>query len=171
MLIIGAVVIISLAVLADRTILKRRGTTVVVDGKAVSVRRKRDSELLGTIVLVMFILLAIGIALIEGDIAVLWFSVIPLGAWTLWSLMKAFRTVDAIPSENEIRAWNVVSRRSVLIVLIMVILIGLGVAAQAISGGVRVILCGTGIGLGSLMLWLVWRMWREARAKAAGHIG
>jgi len=49
--------------------------------------------------------------------------------------------------------------------------IGAQEAAEAISGAVRVIFCGTGIGLSSLMLWLVWRMWREARAKAAGHIG
>ena len=104
-LIIRTIVIIGLTSAADRMILKPRGTTLVVDGKPVSVRRKRDTQLLMAVILgMLLILFTIGVALIEeGDLLVILLSAVPGAGLVVWSLWRAARTDDSLPGENDVR--------------------------------------------------------------------
>ena len=166
-LIVGSIVIVSLTLLADRLILKPRGTTVAVDGKAVSVRRKRDQQLLMAVMLGMFVALVMGVALVEGSYLLVPLTVLPFGGLIGWSLWSALRTADVLPSEKEVRTGKQVARQSWPLLTVVGLQFTLGVMRGVTDGVVDWILIVIDFALFPVFFWLLWRFLREARRMRA----
>jgi len=162
-LIIGAIVIIGLTRLVDRLILKPRGETLIVDGKAVRVSRKRDAQMLAAVISGMFIVVGVIGALVEHSVLLLLLFVLPFGGVTAWSIWQASREPDSVPTEKEIRAGKTLARGILPAFAVMVLQIGLGEAARFTDGVVSLLLYAVDFALFPVWLWLLWRFLREAR--------
>ena len=167
-LIIGSIVIVSLALVADRFILKSRGTTVVVDGKAVPVRRKRDVQLLAATTFGLLALLFVaGGALIEGELVLSALSSIPLAGLVLWSLWRALRESDAPPTEDDVRVGTrtttVVNRHARQAFILFAVEFALTVLVRITDGILSWIVLLLGLALLPVVIWHTWQFLRALR--------
>ena len=165
-LILGAIGITSVYLLIDRLLVRPRSRTVVVDGKEVVVRRRRDSALLMAVMAVMYIGLGAAGAAIEGSLLLLALIAIPFAVIMMLSLVRAVRASEPLPVEveREIRAGGAVAGRLYVIFALLALGAVLTGASNATDGLVSIaLIVGHWVSV-AVVLWLFWRVWQVARA-------
>jgi len=167
-LILGSIVIIGFTLMVDQFILKRRSQVVLVEGRTVPFRRKRDTYLLmGTMGGMFMILTAIGL-LIEGG-PLLLVLVVPFGMWAGSSFWRAFRMAELPPpTEEEVRAAKSLGRKLWLPLGVLGIQIPFIIASRVTGGGVGIALTLVDIALGLVVMWLLFRFFLAARRMRHG---
>jgi hypothetical protein len=167
-LIIGAISTLGLASLVDQLILKPRGHTVIVDGRMVSVRRKRDVQLLMTITMAAGIVVFVsGSAFLEGDMVFGALAAIPFAGFVAWTLWRAYRESDSPPTENDVgvgtRTTKVVNRHARQAFIMFAVEFALTTLVRITDGILSWIVLLLGLALLPVVVWHTWQFLRALR--------
>jgi arginine exporter protein ArgO len=168
---IGFAVIAALTWLGDRYVLKPRGDVVMVDGRQVIVRRKRDNILLMAAIMAMFIALVVGGALIEQEAWLLPPAAL-FGAFMVWALWMASRAKEATFTEEDVKQAQAMTREArpviALLVLTVVAPFALQVTDSWLDGWVSFTLFIANLGITAAFFYFSWRLTRRWILKRAG---
>jgi len=167
--IVSAIAILGFISLADRLVLRARARIVIVDGREVLTRRKRDSYFLNASIMALFItVIGIG-STIEQDVWVLLPAVVFVG-FMVWSLWQGSRMDDDTQvSPAEIRKGKAVTREAWMLISVVGLQIVLQAAADVSSGTLSAVLWvahSAAILIVFLLIWRFWRKWRAADSRS-----
>ena len=152
---------------ADRSVLRPGAARVMVDGREVLIRRKRDSQFVIAVVMALFTGVVVVGAVLEEDAELLPLAVF-FGGFMLAALWRAARAREKQASEEEARRVQRVSQEAWILVPLM--LLGVVVLyASAVTGGVLSgILVIANLVLGAVIFYLLWRFRRRWILKRDG---
>ncbi len=112
-IILVAVAIVGLTLTIDRLILKPRNYIVVVDGKSIAIRRKRDVTILTAIEGALFAVALAGVLVITGG-PLLLVLVSPFFAVTIWWFWSGIRMGESPPpTEEEVKRGKLLVRKAI----------------------------------------------------------
>jgi uncharacterized membrane-anchored protein len=146
--------------LADRLVLRPRAASVIVDGREVLVRRKRDSLLLIAGMMALFMGVVVVGAFIEEDAGLLPLAVL-FGGFMLGALWRATRATEKQASDEEARRVQASSREAWILVPLSWLCIVLLYASGANGGVLNGILVIANLVLSAVVFYLLWRVWRR----------
>jgi len=120
--------------LADRSVLRPGAARVMVDGREVLIRRKRDSQFVIAVMMALFTGVVVVGAVIEEDAGLLPLAVF-FGGFMLAALWRAARAREKQASEEEARRVQRLSQEAWILVPLMLLGVVL-LYASAATGGV-----------------------------------
>ena len=169
-LIAGAVILIGSTSVIDRLLLNPRSHTVVVDGKSMRFRRKRDTTLLAAFQgAALAVLLAIVLA--RGGPVLLIF-VLPLCAAVAWWFWSALRMGEALPpTADEVKAGRQLMRKLWPALAVLAVQVPFMIASRIAGGTLGLALTVVDMILGLIVLWLFFLYWRAAWRMRRGASG
>ena len=162
-LISSTVVIIGFTLTVDRLVLKPRSHGVVVDGKTMVLRRKRDVTVLTAIEVALFAGVFATVLLMKGGVWLL-VLVIPLAAFAGWGFWSGIRMGESPPpTEEDVKRGKRLMRKAMVPLAVLGVQVPFMIASRIFGGTLGMALTTVDIVLGLVVMWLFVLWFRAAR--------